>query len=326
MRTSRRKFIKTSGIIVGSLMLSPMTQALIKNLNKPVKIGLIADLHQDIMHDGEKRLDAFLKKMAIINPDAIIQLGDFAYPDIKNKSVIDKFNNAKTESLHVIGNHDTDNGHTKQQCYDIWGMKNRYYSEDIGGLKVIVLDCNEKGSPTHTGGYPLYIGKEQMEWLEQELKQSNSPVILASHQPLAGPYSINNTIEVQALLTKYSEKILVSVNGHSHIDLLEKIGGVNYYQVNSASYQWVGGDHKHKSYPDDIHEKFPWIEYTCPYRDSLFTTLTIDPASGSIIIQGMETSWVGPDPEELGVDWKLEVTNGKEIVPFIRGRELKGDF
>jgi len=145
--------------------------------------------------------------------------------------------------------------------------------------------------------------------------------LLASHQPLAGPYSINNTKEVQALLSRYADRIALSVNGHSHIDLLEKIGGVRYFQVNSASYQWVGGDHKHMSYPEEIHDKFPWVEYTCPYRDSLFTTLTFDPATGGITVKGIKSKWVGPSPEELGVDWKGEVENGKEIVPFIRDRE-----
>ncbi len=322
MKTSRREFIRTSGIMAGSILFTPSAHALIGSLSRPIKIGLIADLHQDIMHDGEKRLDAFLKEMQVVNPEAIIQLGDFAYPNEKNRSLIDKFNKGNKNALHVIGNHDTDSGHTKQQCYDIWGMTNRFYSRDISGLKVIVLDCNDKGSPTHTGGYPLFIGKEQMEWLEEELKQSDCPIMLASHQSLAGPYSINNTKDVQELLSKYAEKIVISVNGHSHIDLLQKLGGVSYFQVNSASYQWVGGDHRHKSYPDEVHEKFPWIEYTCPYRKPLFTTLTIDPASRSVAIQGMENTWVGPSPAELGVDWNGEVTNGKEIVPYIRKRNI----
>lgn len=322
MNTNRREFLRTFGVLAGTLMITPMSKALVNSLNKPFKIGLIADLHQDLMHDGENRLDVFLEEMAVTSPDAIIQLGDFAYPNEKNKSLIDRFNNASNNSLHVIGNHDTDNGHTRQQCYDVWGMANRYYSHDIGGLRIIALDCNDAGSPSHKGGYPLYIGKEQYDWLENQLNESDGPVLLASHQPLAGPYAIDNHEEVQALLSKYSDRVVMSVNGHTHIDDLVKVGDIPYFHVNSTSYQWVGGDFKHKSYPNEIHEQFPWIEYTCPYKNSLFTTLTFDPLTGTIRIEGRKSEWVGPSPAELGVDWKGEVTDGKEIVPFIRERRL----
>jgi len=50
MKTSRREFIRTSGIIAGSVLFTPSAHALIGNLSKPIKIGLIADLHQDIVH------------------------------------------------------------------------------------------------------------------------------------------------------------------------------------------------------------------------------------------------------------------------------------
>ena len=47
-------------------------------LEKPIKIGLITDLHHDVMHDGFQRLDAFLKAMKAEQPDAIMQLGHLA--------------------------------------------------------------------------------------------------------------------------------------------------------------------------------------------------------------------------------------------------------
>ncbi|GIT30818.1 MAG: hypothetical protein Ct9H300mP1_28640 [Planctomycetaceae bacterium] len=92
-----------------------MTSAAIGRLEKPVRIGLIADLHHDVMHDGLARTAAFVKAMAARRPDAIMQLGDFAYPNANNKKVINLFNGAHKRSLHVIGNHDTDSGHTKKK-------------------------------------------------------------------------------------------------------------------------------------------------------------------------------------------------------------------
>ncbi len=320
---SRRNFLRTIGVLSGSLILPTGASALVRSLENPVRIGLIADLHQDIMHDGETRLDVFVEEMAKTKPDAIIQLGDFAYPNEKNMSVIDKFNKANRNSLHVKGNHDTDNGHTNEQCLEVWGMSNRYYSQDIGGLRIIALDCNDVGSPTHKGGYPLYIGEEQFEWLEEQIEKFDGPVLLASHQPLAGPYSIDNAKEVQLLLSKYSDKVVISVNGHTHIDDLVRVGRVPYFHVNSASYQWVGGDFKHESYPKEIHDKYPWIGHTCPYKDSLFTTLTFDPESGTISVKGRKSEWLGSSPAELGAKFDEEARNGEEIVPFIRDWEIK---
>ncbi|MCP4453094.1 MAG: twin-arginine translocation signal domain-containing protein, partial [Planctomycetes bacterium] len=113
---SRRGFLKRAGTAAITLALAPNALASLSQLSKTVRIGCITDLHQDIMHDGPVRMDAFLEAMATVKPDAIMQLGDFAYPHKKNAPVITPFNQAHTHALHVLGNHDTDSGHTKQQC------------------------------------------------------------------------------------------------------------------------------------------------------------------------------------------------------------------
>jgi predicted phosphodiesterase len=320
---SRRHFLRTAG--VGSLFLAvpEITFAALKTIRQPVKLGLITDLHQDIMHDGLERMQTFVEEMAIERPDALIQLGDFAYPNEKNKAVIDLFNNAHPETLHVIGNHDTDAGHTKDQCLKIWGMPARYYSKEIAGIKLIVLDGNETGSPTHKGGYVSYIGPEQGEWLKAELENAENPVIIISHQPLAGVYAVDNASEIQNTLGQFADKILLAINGHSHIDDLLRIQRVTYMHLNSASYQWVGGDYKHQSYSEQIHEDHPWISYTCPYQHSLFATLTVEPESQTIRIDGRHSQWVGPSPADLGAGIYDELIVGEEVAPQIRDRRIE---
>ena len=139
---------------------------------------------------------------------------------------------------------------------------------------------------------------------------------------MAGPGSIDNAGEVQALLNTASDKVLLAVNGHTHIDHVARVGKLSYLHVNSASYKWVGGSHRNKSYPPEIYSKFRWIEYTCPYRDSLFATLTVDPAKGLIQLNGRQSQWVGKSPSQLGTPTKYGLTNGKEICPKIRNRNL----
>ena len=319
--SSRRDFFRFTSVVATSIFLPRQAMAALSKIKKPIKLGMIADLHQDVMHDGPTRLKAFLDAMKEEKPDALLQLGDFAYPSKKNEVVTKAFEKAHSKALHVLGNHEIDGGHSFDQVAKLWGMKGRYYTENVNGLELIVLDCNEKPK-NHKGGYPKYVGQKQLEWLEKQLKTLKGPILVISHQPLAGPGSIDNAGEVQALLDAAADKVLLAVNGHTHIDHVARAGKLSYLHVNSASYKWVGGSHRHKSYPPEVHSKFRWVEYTCPYRDSLFATLTLDPAKGRIELKGRESQWVGKSPSQLAIPTKYGLTNGKEICPKIRSRQL----
>jgi calcineurin-like phosphoesterase family protein len=292
-------------------------------IKTPIRIGMIADLHHDIMHDGITRMNAFINEMKVQKPDAILQLGDFAYPNEANKQVIDLFNRAHPLPLHVIGNHDTDAGHTQQQCIGKWGMLGRYYAQYIAGVWLLVLDGNDKGSPDHKGGYPSYVGKEQRDWLIRQLSELEGPVIVCSHQPLAGAAAVDNAAEMQDILAAASDKVLLAINGHTHIDDLLRVQNVAYLHVNSASYYWVGGAYKHHSFSKEVHEDFPWISYTCPYRDALFAIMTIDPENLTIKIEGRQSEWVGQSPAGLGLDRESTLINGEESAPHIRDRKIE---
>ena len=319
--SSRRRFLCSAGVVATSIILPNQVMGVLREIKKPIKLGMIADLHQDVMHDGPARLKAFLDAMKEESPDALVQLGDFAYPTKKNDAVTKAFEKAHSRTLNVLGNHEIDGGHTFDAVAKLWGMKGRYYTENINGLDLIVLDCNEKPK-NHKGGYPAHIGEQQLEWLEKQLKTLKGPILVISHQPLAGTSSIDNAGEVQKLLNLAGDKVLLAVNGHTHIDDVDRVGEISYLHVNSASYKWVGGSHRNKSYPAEIHSKFRWIEYTCPYQDSLFTTLTIDPSNGRIDVKGRESQWVGKSPSQLGIAAKPDRTDGKEICPKIRSRRL----
>lgn len=273
------------------------------------------------MHDGPQRMQAFLDWAESSQADAVMQLGDFAYPKVGNAAVIDPFNAAG--GLHVIGNHDMDSGHTKEQCLKIWGMPGRYYVKDVAEIRVVVLDANESGSPTHGGGYVKYIGKEQQGWLREQLSSHPGPFLIASHQPLAGPQAIDNSDEIQTLLGAFADKIWICINGHSHLDSLHRVQKVSYLHINSASYQWVGGSHLHSSYGEEVHKNHKWIQYTCPYRDPVFAALVLDPTDGSITVEGCQGAWVGPSPAALGADPDATIHHGEEIVPWIRNRRIE---
>lgn len=278
----------------------------------PVRMGLIADLHQDLVPDASERLEQFLEQSAEQKPHALIQLGDFATPIAKNKSVIERFNATEIPKFHVIGNHDTDGGLKIAQVVDNWQMKSRFYSEMVQGIKLIVLDCNDKPLK-HRGGYPAHIAEDQLEWLQAEL-QHTGPMLVVSHQPIAGPAAIDNAAAVQKLMTTAADRILLAINGHTHIDECLEVGGVQYWHVNSASYYWVGSQYKHESLSKELHAKYPAMSSTCPYRDSLFAFLEIDFARGLLTMTGRESVWIGPSPSDLGI------ADNPQITPAIRPR------
>ena len=237
--------------------------------------------------------------------DSLVQLGDFAYPNAAHKSYPEKFNAAHDVTVHVIGNHEFDHGLTRKDCYKTWGISSSYYRKDIGGLRVLVLDGNESGSPNHQGGYPSYLGRQQLNWLKKELQESKKPVLVLSHQPLAGRIAVDNAKTVQKMLAEFSSKIILCVNGHSHIDSLLQIDGVSYLHINSASYYWVGGK-----------------ERMLYYADPLFTTLTFDPETSSVIVAAKASQWKGGSPKEIGYFDRKNSPPEKAVTPQIRARSL----
>ncbi len=320
---TRREFLHRQFLALGVLTVPKFPVSWINKLDAPLKLGVITDLHQDIMHDGLQRLQAFIQAMDEEKPQALLQLGDFAVPSPANEPVIKRFNAAHPETLHVIGNHDLDYGYSKEQCLSTWRMPARFYSRLIQDVRIVVLDGNDSGSPNYRGGYPSFIGPEQITWLNDELNSSQEPVIIVSHQPLAGTFAVDNATDMQTLLGKHAQKILFAINGHTHIDDVLQSQGVIYMHLNSASYVWVGELFKHQIYPEEVHKEYPWLAYTCPYRESLFTTLTIDPAAGTIVVQGKESTWVGPSPADIRANTFPELVVGEQIAPRIRARTLQ---
>ena len=302
---NRRVALKSLGAIAISHRFATQALAEQSSLTAAIQLGVIADLHGGLAVDAESRLDTFLKSMHKQNCHALLQLGDFAYPNADHQVYADKFNAAHDETIHVIGNHEFDHGLARVDCYKAWGLESSYYRRDVEGLRIIVLDGNEVGSPAHRGGYPAFVGKQQQEWLSRELEHSDKPVLVLSHQPLAGTSAIDNARELQQLLANYRAKIVACLNGHSHVDSLLQIEGVPYLHVNSASYYWVGGRTR--------------MAY---YSKPLFTTVTIDPKSATVSVAACPGSWQEKSPKEIGYFEAANRPPESIVVPEIRSREI----
>jgi hypothetical protein len=228
----------------------------------------------------------------------------------------------------VLGNHDTDGGYSQEQTQKFWDMPEQTYSFDRGGLHFVILDGNDvyEGKAP---GYPRYVGLEQQEWFKKDLAKTDLPTIVFCHQSLQEEDGgLENTLELQAIINDANKnagftKVFASLSGHHHLDHNVEIRGVRYIQVNSASYQWIGGDYQAVRYSEEIEKAHPYLSYTVPYQDPIWCVATINP-EGVFHIEGMSTSWIKPDPWELGV--KEEGYLSKETcLPRIRSRTLDFD-
>ena len=179
----------------------------------PLVIGVVADAHQDIMHDGEQRLEKFIAATLDSQTDFNVQLGDFCFAIEENKAFLEIWNQYKGPKYHVLGNHDMDKN-DKAVAMDYWGMKSTYYSFDQKGYHFVVLDANFlnlQGEYVDYANANFYIDDsfrtwvhpEQIEWLAMDLQKTNLPTVIFVHQGLAHDlWGIKNRTQIQRTLEK----------------------------------------------------------------------------------------------------------------------------
>ena len=299
-----------TGLALGGMFGKVPCAAAVSNSNRAdlqrVTLGLVADVHQDVIPDGWARMRVFIDDMQKRKVNALLQLGDFALPHSRNQPFLDVWNEYKGPKYHVLGNHDTDSGFTKAQTMKWWGMEEKFYSFDLGGWHVVVLDGNDK-NPGDWNGYVRYVNQKQRDWLAADLAATDAPTIVFSHQKLESDDGVANSGEVRAILEAANKKadrtkVFACLCGHHHSDGVTEIEGIRYIHINSMSYKWVGGDHQQKRFADHIEQAFPWVSFTAPYRDPLYTVLTLDPEQGTMAIEGRKTSFIPPTPAEMKME------------------------
>ncbi len=309
MNPSRRTVLKSLCFSAAALAVGTPRRIRFRYPISEIKLGVIADIHIGFVPKAEDRLQAFLDDMSEVDPDGLIQLGDFAYPNAGHQAFVDKINRSNKNVIHAIGNHELDLGLTRDDAKESWGIPHYYYTQELNGLKIIVLDGNDHGSPSYDshGGYHSYVGEKQREWFECELESSELPILVVSHQPLAGKFAVDNAEQMQRILSGYRDKVLVCINGHSHLDQHVVVDGINYVHINSASYYWLGGQVR-----------------LAEYKDPLFTTLVVDPAAGTVTIEESTSRWTDGTPEDAGYFENGKNADIKDVVkPQISSREIR---
>lgn len=263
---SRRRFLGITGISVSGLILAP--ELLAMQAEKPLlRFGMFSDIHYAERDPSRNRffrqsLTKVKEAVDFMNQekvDFVIELGDFKDQDetpneantLKYLTDIETtFQKFEGPTYHVLGNHDMD-GISKQQFLErventgISSAKS-YYSFNMNGLHFIVLDGNfTKDEIAYDHGNfswnDALVSKEQITWLEEDLKANEFPVIVFIHQMLEESkgvnYAVKNAPQVRSVLEK-SGKVICVFEGHVHEEIYKQINGIHYYSVNAV----VDGD------------------------------------------------------------------------------------
>ncbi len=323
----RSEFIKKTalGSLTAGTVITGFAQSE-KEKYTPLSIGLCADLHHDLIFDSEERLAAFIGDMAKINPDFIIQLGDFCFPDPGNQAIMDIWNKFPGSAHHVIGNHDPEGRFTQDDVVKFWNLNGKYYSFDMKGYHFIVLNGNETNPEREIPlRYERYISDQQLAWLEKDLKSTEFPSIIFCHQGLDNSEGIENAQRIRLAFEDANNesgfrKVQIVFTGHHHKDYHNVINGIHYIQVNSISYHWQGDKYVDQTvFSDDLIKEYPHLRRMAYYREPLWAVAEIS-ANGMLSIHGRSTEFMGKSPHELGMP---VYEYGYPVTPVISNRQIQ---
>ncbi len=255
---------------------------------RPIRFAHLTDIHIKPGIIPETGMAKALQHVQQLNPkaDFIINGGDFIMDALEAdkaktqtqwdlaKSILQKENSLPV--YHTIGNHDVWGWFIKNEKPDndrlygkVWAvetleMKKRYYSFAKGnpmaiGWHFIVLDSTQLNP---AGGYIGKLDAEQLDWLQQELKNvpANKFICIVSHIPILsicsglffdkteanGDLLIKRNLmhtdflELKKIFMNYPN-IKACISGHIHLqDELEYLG-IKYYCNGAVSGNWWNG-------------------------------------------------------------------------------------
>ncbi|HWR33559.1 MAG TPA: metallophosphoesterase [Chitinophagaceae bacterium] len=278
----RKTFLQSSAAVIGSSLIPSLSFAR-ENKKTAIRIAHLTDIHVKPGIIPEAGMAKAFQHVQQLRPgvDFIINGGDAIMDALEaNKekteaqwklfrNILQKENNLPV--YHTIGNHDiwgwfikndkpeTDRLYGKQWAMEMLELENRYYSFTKANWHFIILDSVQLNP---AGGYIGKLDAEQLDWLQQELKDvpEEKFICIVSHIPVLSICSglfFNKTetngdlmikrnlmhtdfLAIKKIFNQY-KNIKVCISGHIHLqDELEYLG-IRYYCNGAVSGNWWGG-------------------------------------------------------------------------------------
>jgi chitodextrinase len=165
--------------------------------------------------DGRKKADAVVSRIAALDPDMLLYLGD-VYARGSNTEFHNwygtgglRFGAFAAITNPVVGNHEYET-RGAAPYFEYWGDPPHYYSVDTGGWHVVVLDSTEEYAQ-------VTPGTAQFDWLVEDLKAADDCTLVAMHHPV---YSLGASAGGERLASLWSllvdEGVDLVLTGHAH--------------------------------------------------------------------------------------------------------------
>lgn len=301
-----------------------------------MKFLMFADFHYwpGVFYPASlERLQALQARAVEEGCDMILHAGDLCHGPSKVPELMALCDSSPVPMYHCLGNHDTD-GTSLAETLKAYHMPDGHYHFDMGGYRFVVLDpnyCKLDGQYIHyeLGNYFQWPGNrdhtppEQLQWLEDTLESSPYPCILVSHDSYEREVNSSRDFkQVQEILRRVNERhhgrVLMVMNGHHHRDHLRVLDNILHWDVNSASYDWVG-EEKHDKFPKELTQQYRCAANTVIYNDTLHAIVTLE--GSTITIEGMEsTMFMGINREDIGAK-RLDLSS-RPVVPKIQSCKI----
>lgn len=243
----RRAFLINGTLTLAAGSICPRALA-VQKFQPKLCIGLVTDLHYadkpsaGTRHYRESlaKLDAAAVQFQKDQISVLVELGDLidAADTVEKeqnylKTINEKFSKICKNRHYVIGNHCVDTLKKEEFLAGV-GQEKTYYSFDQEGIHFIVLDScfRSDGVAYERKNFQwtdANIPQAELEWLKEDLKSNDKPVIVFAHQRLdvSNNHGVKNNKQVRNLLES-SGNVIAVFQGHSHKNDLNTIGGIHY--------------------------------------------------------------------------------------------------
>lgn len=295
-----------------------------------MKFLIFSDLHCAVGFfegDTEEDLAFFERRAKEEGCDFIIHGGDLCHGPAREDNVayVEAYNRLAVPTYHCIGNHDADQS-TYEDVLRYYRLENGCYYIDGKDARLIVLNPNyyyEDGEYVHYSMANYYdksrdhVPPEQLAWLKETIRSSETPCILLSHQSFERPDGVKNRDAVLDILreanTRRKNSVVMCINGHSHKDYMRMLDGICFWEVNSASFEVL--EHRHNHFPQELCDKLGGLSATLVMNDPLCAVVTVE--GNSIDVKGMTSSFFMNVTKDMTDDPFLDAA-GREATAEIR--------
>ncbi len=237
-----------------------------------LRIAYFTDIHLPPIPEVNKRAEKAFAKAR--NCDLFLFGGDNVMaidhkPEADILAHYDNWASFTKANLHkpfrcILGNHDVEQwpegddspAAGKKRPIEFFGMKNRYWTENIEGWRILALDTVHR----HENSFYGFLDQEQLGWLDEQMKDTRTPTLALGHMPLLSVTALadsglkvkDNTLPISCssevsnareAISRFRKagNIKLCLSGHTHMIDRCDYAGTSYICAGAVCGGWWNG-------------------------------------------------------------------------------------